>query len=194
LVWVVISFAPGTTGIYTGRPKPTPQIRLFTFFIEKTLLRAPVVSLGRESFSVEIPSGSRTATALDAAAAQAEYFSAPPGDTNALVTVPLIRLALARSGDKGDTANIAIIARKPEYVDLLRREVTVERMAALFRHLVDGPIRRYEAPGLHAFNFVLEHALGGGGMASLRIDPQGKAYGPMALEMLVRAPRSLLRL
>jgi hypothetical protein len=112
---------------------------------------------------------------------------------DALIEVPLIRLALARSGDKGNSSNVAIIARHPDYVPVLRREVTVERMAGHFRSLVDGPIERFEAPGLGAFNFLMQGALGGGGMASLRIDPQGKAYGPMALEMLVSVPVELLR-
>jgi hypothetical protein len=65
-------------------------------------------------------------------------------------------------------------------------------MAEHFRDLVSGPVRRFEAPGLNAFNFLLENALGGGGMASLRIDPQGKAYGQMALEMTVNVPADLL--
>jgi hypothetical protein len=103
-----------------------------------------------------------------------------------------MRLALARSGDKADTVNIAIIARDPAYVGILRREVTAERIARHFDHLVAGPVRRFEAPGLHAFNFLLESALGGGGMASLRIDPQGKAYGQMALEMPVTVPLAIL--
>jgi hypothetical protein len=111
----------------------------------------------------------------------------------ATIEVPLIRLALARSGDKGDTSNIAIIARHPDYVPFLRREVTARRMADHFRGLVAGPVERFEAPGLHAFNFLMQEALGGGGMASLRIDPQGKAYGPMALEMMVSVPFDLLR-
>jgi hypothetical protein len=102
-----------------------------------------------------------------------------------------MRLALARSGDKGDSANIAIIAREPAYEPIIRREVTAERIAEHFRNLVSGRVRRFEAPGLHAFNFLLEEALGGGGMASLRIDPQGKAYGQMALEMMVKAPVEL---
>ena len=107
--------------------------------------------------------------------------------------MPLIRLALARSGDKGDSANIAIIARDPAYAPALRREVTADRVLEHFRHLVQGPVQRFEAPGLHAFNFLLQHALGGGGMASLRIDPQGKAYAPMALEMQVRVSAEVLR-
>ncbi len=66
-------------------------------------------------------------------------------------------------------------------------------MAEHFRHLVNGPIVRFEAPGLNAFNFLLQDALGGGGMASLRIDPQGKAYGQMALEMMIKVPAGLLQ-
>jgi hypothetical protein len=104
----------------------------------------------------------------------------------------LIRLALARSGDKGDSANVAIIARDPAFVSTIRREVTAERMAAHFAGLVAGPVLRFEAPGLNAFNFLMYEALGGGGMASLRIDPQGKAFGQMALEMMVRVPAALL--
>jgi hypothetical protein len=75
----------------------------------------------------------------------------------------------------------------------VRREVTEDRMAAHFRHLAQGPVRRFEAPGLHAFNFLIHNALGGGGMASLRIDPQGKAYGQMALEMMVRVPAGMVK-
>jgi hypothetical protein len=184
---VGIAFAPGTTGIYSGRPKPTPQIRLFTLFIDKTRLGRPTVSLGGETFEVEVPQGAPAPSA-----AHPQIAPEPPlvGET---VEVPLMRLALARSGDKGNSANIAIIARHPGYLATIRREVTPERMAEHFRHLIFGQVERFEAPGLHAFNFLLQDALGGGGMASLRIDPQGKAYGQMALEMMVRvAPDVLL--
>jgi len=194
---VGISFAPGTTGIYGGRPKSTPQIRLFTFFIDKTMLASPLVRVGSESVPVPIPSGVPTAAGSDTAMAAPESRAvadsrAAPDGAAELIEVPLIRLALARSGDKGDSVNIAIIARDRAYTDIIRREVTVARMAEHFRHLVDGPIVRFEAPGLNAFNFLLQSALGGGGMASLRIDPQGKAYGQMALEMMVQVPRALL--
>jgi hypothetical protein len=184
---VGISFAPGTTGIYTGRPKPAPQIRLFTLFIDKTRLAAPIVSLAGESFTVAVPVG----VAEDTPPPIPPVDEAPR-DRGEEVEVPLIRLALARSGDKGDSANIAIIARHPALVSVIRRAVTPERMAEHFRHLVAGPVRRFEAPGLNAFNFLLQNALGGGGMASLRIDPQGKAYGQMALEMIVSVPADLL--
>ena len=193
---VGISFAPGTTGIYTGRPKPAPLIRLYTFFIDKSRLPPPSVqfqdALGAAAgadFTVAIPAGaplpptSRPAVVCPAADVV---------DSTDTVEVPLIRLAWARSGDKGDTSNIALIARDPAFVPILRAQVTAERMLKHFQHLVSGPVQRFEAPGIHAFNFLLEQALGGGGMASLRIDPQGKAYAPMALEMMVRVPAALL--
>jgi len=116
-----------------------------------------------------------------------EIDGIPDGPT---VDVPLVRLAYARSGDKGNSANVAVIAREPRFLPLLRREVTPERIVAQLGHLAEGPARRYEAPGLHALNFVIEEALGGGGMASPRIDPQGKAYGQMALEMIIPAPQA----
>jgi hypothetical protein len=182
---VGISFAPGITGIYGGRPKPAPLIRLFTFFIDKAVLAPPDLWVGLEDveIAVEVP---HPQPAPSASASKSPQSTEP--FHGATVTVPLIRLAYARSGDKGDSSNIAIIARRPEFVDILRREVTAARIAEHFRHLVDGPVERFEAPGLHAFNFLMQGALGGGGMASLRIDPQGKAYAPMALEMDVEVP------
>jgi len=189
---VGISFAPGTTGIYGGRPKPTPIIRLHTFFVNKAALGPPHVLLDDATIDVEVPPGLRGAEETVAAGEAESEAPGLEGFNGPTVGVPLMRLALARSGDKGDSSNIAIIARDPAYVPILRREVTSKRMADHFRHLVCGPVCRFEAPGLNAFNFLLENALGGGGMASLRIDPQGKAYGQMALEMIVDVPCDLL--
>jgi hypothetical protein len=183
---VGIGFAPGTTGIYGGRPKPTPQISLFTMFVEKASLAPPTVTINGEVVTIEQPTGRPDESVI---APTAPVDLPPEGPT---VEAPLIRLALARSGDKGDSANVAIIARDPAFVSTIRREVTAERMAAHFAGLVTGPVVRFEAPGLNAFNFLMHEALGGGGMASLRIDPQGKAYGQMALEMMVRVPAALL--
>jgi hypothetical protein len=181
-----LSFAPGTTGIYSGRPKPTPVIRLFTFYIDKSALRPPTVQIGQEEpVAVDVPT--------DGGFVQSHAIELPDAapSTDATVEVDLLSLAYARSGDKGDSSNIAIIARKPEYVPILRRELTPERMARHFAEIVHGPVVRFEAPGLNAFNFLLSDALGGGGMASRRIDPQGKAYGQRALEMRIPVPKSV---
>jgi hypothetical protein len=180
-----LSCAPGTTGIYSGRPKPTPLVRLFTFFLDKTTLGHPTIQIGDAApVRIEVPMhGGYTPPIANAVA-----DDTVPAE--ATVDLPLLRLAYARSGDKGNSSNIAIIARRPEYLPLLRRELTPERMVAHFGDLVAGPAVRFEAPGLHALNFLMANALGGGGMASLRIDPQGKAYGQMALEMTVPVPAS----
>ena len=184
---VGISFAQGTTGIFSGRPKPTPVVRLFTFFVDKAALDAPKVQVADGApFSVDVPAqGGYVAPAV------AKVPPAEPVSDDASTEVSLHALAVARSGDKGNASNIAIIARDPKFVPLLRRQVTEEKIAAHFDGLVHGKVTRYEAPGLNAFNFLLEDALGGGGMASRRIDPQGKAFGQMALEMKIRVPRTL---
>jgi hypothetical protein len=180
-----LSCAPGTTGIYNGRPKPTPVVRLFTFFLDKSALGLPRVQVGDgPAVAVDVPFvGGYAAPQPNSLPADEPI---PDGPT---ISLPLSRLAYARSGDKGNSSNIAIIARRPQYLPLLRREVTPERIVAQLGHLVGGPARRFEAPGLHALNFLIEDALGGGGMASLRIDPQGKAYGQMALEMTIPVPQ-----
>ena len=181
-----LSCAPGTTGIYNGRPKATPLVKLFTFFLDKAALGQPRVQIGCDKpFDIDTPSTGGYVAPVPPPAP--EPIDGPAGP---MVDTPLIELAYARSGDKGNSANIAIIAREPEYLPLLRREVTAERILAQLGSLASGPVRRFEAPGLHALNFHVENALGGGGMASLRIDPQGKAYGQMVLEMMVPAPKS----
>ena len=106
--------------------------------------------------------------------------------------VPLRRIACGRSGDKGDSANIGLIARRPEFAAVIRQQVTPQRVAAYFAHYLKGDVTRWELPGSHAFNYLLTGVLGGGGIASLRYDPQGKAYASMLLDLPVRVPDALL--
>jgi hypothetical protein len=103
--------------------------------------------------------------------------------------VPLLALAHARSGDKGDVANIGLIARRPEDYPLLVRQVTAARVARHFRGLVLGKVERYELPNLHALNFLLHGALDGGGTISLRTDAQGKTLSTALLRMEVEVRR-----
>jgi hypothetical protein len=111
-----------------------------------------------------------------------------PVQADATVGVPLVALAWARSGDKGDDENIAVIARQPKYLRVLREQLTPERVKDYFRHKVQGGVQRYEVPGLHAFNFVLHQALGGGGVCSLSSDPLGKSYAQILLDLKVEVP------
>lgn len=102
--------------------------------------------------------------------------------------VPLVELAHARSGDKGDTANVGVIARRPEFYPVLARELTVERVAAHFAGMLTGGVERFELPNLGALNFLLHGALGGGGTVSLKTDAQGKTLSTALLRMEVEVP------
>jgi len=99
--------------------------------------------------------------------------------------VPLSRIAHTRSGDKGDTCNIGVIAWEARYYETLVREVTAERVRNHFGDLVKGRVERFELPNLHALNFLLHEALGGGGTVSLRTDAQGKTFGAALLSLEV---------
>ncbi len=102
--------------------------------------------------------------------------------------IPLRDIAFARSGDKGDSANIAIFARSPAAYAWLRSHLTAANVEDYFRPLGVGSVVRYDVPNLAALNFILPHVLGGGGSRSLRIDAQGKTLGMALLEMPVDAP------
>jgi len=103
-------------------------------------------------------------------------------------TVRLGDLAHARSGDKGDRANIGVVANDPACYAHLDAHLTEGVVARYFRPMGIGPVRRYALPNLHAFNFVIDRALGGGASRSLRLDTQGKALGAALLELRVPAP------
>ena len=109
-----------------------------------------------------------------------------------MIEVPLVRVAWARSGDKGDTSNIGVIARRAEWLPHLRAQLTPQRMREWLAHLVKGEVTRYDLPGIHAMNFVCTQALDGGGMASLRNDPLGKGMAQILLTMPVRVPTQVL--
>lgn len=102
--------------------------------------------------------------------------------------VQLVDIAHARSGDKGDTANVGLIALRPQWYDLLARQVTRERVAEHFRGMIEGEVERYELPNLNALNFLLHGALDGGGTLSLKTDAQGKVYSTALLRMVLDVP------
>ncbi|HEV2765872.1 MAG TPA: hypothetical protein VGV38_22995, partial [Pyrinomonadaceae bacterium] len=100
----------------------------------------------------------------------------------------LVRLAHARSGDKGDTANVGLIALREEFYPLLVREVTAERVKRHFEGICRGAVERFELPNLGALNFLLHESLGGGGTLSLMTDAQGKTFSTALLRMEVELP------
>lgn len=175
------SWSPGTTGA-GGRPSPAPTIRQFAFLLDKSLLR-PRVLLEGEVLEVRVPTGQAPVAPPEPTPAVDAVLARPDWPQ-----VPLLRLAWARSGDKGDHSNIGIVARRPEWLPWLRGQLTPERVKHWLAHLVQGEVTRYDVPGIHALNFVCTQALDGGGMASLRNDPLGKGMGQILLAMPVAVP------
>jgi hypothetical protein len=102
--------------------------------------------------------------------------------------VRLLDIAHARSGDKGDTANVGVIALQPRWYDLLDKFVTRNRVADHFRGMIEGDVERYELPNLNALNFLLHGALDGGGTLSLKTDAQGKVFSTALLRMVIEVP------
>lgn len=184
------SWSPGTTGA-AGRPSPTPSIRQFTFLLDKARL-SPQAVVDGVAHAVTIPQPD-AAQELEELGSDSNYFRVRPEDREKELEsdpnfVPLIELAYARSGDKGNISNIGVIARRPEWLPHLREQLTAERVARWLAHLVKGRVTRYDVPGIHALNFVCEEALDGGGMASLRNDPLGKGMAQILLSMPVKRP------
>ena len=107
--------------------------------------------------------------------------------------VRLLDVAHARSGDKGDTANVGVIALEPRWYPALARHLTRERVAEHFRGMITGGVERFELPNLCALNFLLHGALGGGGTLSLKTDAQGKVYSTALLRMVVDVPTDVAR-
>lgn len=178
------SWAPGTTGA-SGRPSPSPCIKQYAFLLDKARLQ-PVVDMDGVLLAVDVPHSQPTVPT--AAAPPVRHPVETARDHPADREVPLIRLAWARSGDKGNTSNIGVIARRPEWLPLLQAQLTPQRVAEWLAHLVHGPVTRHAVPGIHAMNFVCEQALDGGGMASLRNDALGKGMAQILLTLPVRVP------
>ncbi|MDH4554803.1 DUF1446 domain-containing protein [Pseudomonas sp. BN417] len=180
--------APGLTGIVGGRPTVYPVIRLFSFLVNKSACQLEV-ELDGQRRATELPQvDSFDVTAL------ADDLAPPPTAGQASASVPLVKLAVARSGDKGNHSNIGVMARRPEYLPWIAEALTPEAVVDWMDHVLDpqlGRVARWYLPGSHSLNFLLENALGGGGVASLRIDPQGKAFAQQLLEFPVPVPQAL---
>jgi len=168
--------APGITGIVGGRPKVSPIIRLFSCLVPKSSVTVSMTcsdnTLTVETDTIDHP--------FKEPVPAIESISPELSDC----TVPLVKLAWARSGDKGNHANIGVIARSKEYLPYIKAALTCESVAQFMAHTFDGNpvVKGWELPGINALNFQLENSLGGGGICSLRIDPQGKAYAQQLLD------------
>lgn len=180
------SWSPGTTMPAGGRPSPSPLVKPFSFLLDKT--EVPVtVHLGDESIAVPIARGV-DGTEVPPSPPPAAWAD-PVGE--AMVVVPLVRLAWGRSGDKGDIVNIGLIARRAEWLPLLWAKVTPELVREYFAHLGVSRVERFPLPGIAAMNLMLHDALAGGGPGSPRFDPLGKGFAQMLLDLDVSVPESV---
>jgi hypothetical protein len=180
--------APGLTGIVGGRPTVYPLIRLFSFLIEKSACSLHIDMAG-EHYPCTLPS----LGALDSENLPLPH-QPPKPQGRADASVALVKLAVARSGDKGNHSNIGVMPRKPEYLAWIAEALTPAVIVDWMSHVLDpihGRVERWYLPGTHSLNFLLENALGGGGVASLRIDPQGKAFAQQLLEIQIPVPQSI---
>ncbi len=179
-----LSTPPGLTGFAGARPKPSPVMALFSFLFPKDEVLITISDASGEETRTGAGEAVQTAPAPPA-----EPVADPAGD---MTEVRLIDLAWTRSGDKGDNANVGVIARKPEYLPYIWDALDEDAIRRTFSHFVKGRIERFLLPGSNAMNILMWEALGGGGIRSLRNDPQGKGYGQLALSMPVRIPASML--
>ena len=184
---------PGLSIFAGGRPKPSPVVRLFSYLTPKEDVTITIdVDGAVESFK-DAPGAAFDAETIDR--------PTPPGapaPNEPLVEVPLVKLAWGRSGDKGDKANIGIVARDAQYLPYLWAALTEDAVAESFAHFIEGganagKVQRFYMPGPKAINFLIDAVLGGGGVASLRNDPQGKAYAQALLTRLIPVPESMAK-
>jgi hypothetical protein len=177
---------PAGLSIFAGsRAKPSPVVRLFSFLLPKADLSIGLdVDGQKQSFEEAAVSGGD-------APATPPVPDAPP--EKGAVDVPLVKLAWGRSGDKGNKANVGIIARDAAYLPYIWAALDEDAIRHRFGHFIgDNPaLARFYLPGSHAMNILIEDALGGGGVASLRNDPQGKAYAQILLDHPIPIPQKL---
>lgn len=196
-----VSWAPGTTSgsslTLNTKPAIEPVYRLFSFLVDKSLMPAPRYVMDGIETPVPVSTGAdaRAAPAAPASTGTLEPQADRPvarASADGRRKVPLIEVAYARCGDKGDLSNIAVFARRREYLLWLEAELTPAAVADYLSHVVTGPVTRYPVPGLHAWNFVLQGALDGGGPTSLRPDPLGKGMAQMLLGMEINVPEDFV--
>ena len=191
MVGMALTAPPGLTGFAGARAKPSPVVRLFSMVVPKDRVQIRVDCEGQvEACDDSVDRSFDPAALSPQQVPQADFASGRD-----LVGVPLEVLAWGRSGDKGNKANIGIIARHPEYLPFIAAQLTAQRVGELFEHFLapdqGEPVERFYLPGTNALNFLLHEVLGGGGVASLRADPQGKGYAQVLLAETVQVPVEL---
>ena len=179
----VTGMTAGVINYMGGRPTVSPSVHLFSFLIPKNFINIDV-EINQSKSQVKMPTLPKFSKKEDV-----NLNGYDNNDFSNLKTkVDLEKLAYARSGDKGDHVNIGIIARKSSYFPYIRDALKIEVVSKYFEHFLKGEVQRWDVPGVYGLNFLLKNALGGGGMASLYLDPQGKGYAQMLLELPIPVP------
>ena len=184
---------PGLSGFRAGAPKPMPVVRLFSCLLPKTRIETKIHVEDR-AIAYDEPANTHTPH-------PATVRPTPPAITTKkepTIEVPLIKLAWGRSGDKGNRANIGLIARDPAIWPWLVHRLDEQFIANAMAHFIDEDdsvqaVTRYLLPGTHSINFLIENVLGGGGIASLRNDPQGKGFAQIILRKTICVPQSIFK-
>lgn len=184
---VALSMTTGRCGVgEAGRPKATPVVAQFAFLIDKSEV-VPAVSVDGVPLDFTPPAQAQTPMPVPSEPPPAAPYDGP------VTTCQLIDIAVARSGDKGNSANVGLMARSPELYEVICREVTAARVADWFAHVTKGEVSCYAAPGMGAVNFLLRETLDGGGTSSLHLDKLAKTYGQQLLAMPVEVPSALVK-
>ena len=188
MAYLATSGPPAMSGFAAGRARPQPLMRVHSSLIDKTCV--PVSVQLADQIIINKCYESETSTPAVSEVFKTEEIQ----KAESTIQVALEELVYARSGDKGDNANIGIICRKPEFLPYINKQVTVSVVKQYFAHLLeeDSQVERFYLPGFYAFNFLLTKALGGGGTASLRLDSQAKTYAQMLLSLQIEIPSQLV--
>jgi hypothetical protein len=188
---LALATPPGLTLFAGGQSRPSPVVRLFSFLVPKA--EVPIrIAVGERQIDLPLDMPAKTGAVPHPVPPHAGPMAEGEADT----TVPLSRLAVARSGDKGDKVNIGVLPRRREYAPWIWDALSRAEIAKRFAHFIDGEpepkVERFYLPGTASMNILLHDVLGGGGMASLRNDPQGKSYAQLLLATPIPIPSNLL--
>ena len=178
--------APGVMNYLGGRPSISSSVKLFSFLLSKDYFD---ISVSLDENKIPVPIIENNQDIPYEGADHAILGQSLP--KRADKETRLISLAYVRSGDKGNHSNIGVIARDPDFLPYIQHSLTIERLKSHFSHVLNGPIYCWDVPGIYGINFLLENSLGGGGMASLNIDPQGKAYAQQIIDFKIPVPESI---
>lgn len=184
IVPAATAMAQGLTGFFAGRPTPAPVFRGFSFLIPAAQV-TPVIAFEGQELAVPF--------ALSGEPEPLVRLAGVDADGKGRASVPLIRLAVGRSGDKGNNANIGVIARQAHYLAFIKAALTEDAVKDFFAMTGVTRVERFELPGISALNFVLHECLGGGGVVSLRIDPQGKGLAQMLMDFPIPVPTKIAK-